>query len=411
MYRDSTDVEMYEDNMGSSALYKAGAKKYLKRANRGNMFSKNILNYLVDIHSSFSSSKIDLNKIELSLQVLESLIKEIEKHYLFSLVFPEHPKAKNARIPSKFPIPSFTFQQKSQFTIKPLGGNFQLQYIPQALFDDPTLTTVGSIWIASDATLTGTTPVAVGAYSLNKNDYLLLQNAVQVYRLVSCTILATYIGSIDAHSGVLGGGVDISFLSTNTPDVQYSNFSVIDDKMFAMQTIPFNGLKLNYFPKDYVDLNFIRVNNATVSLANQGIPTHVRMLMYGQNLPKESSIRVEIIRNFEAIAASGFIDLTNSNSVVADSSKVETDERMGDFALSMGAKMNENNLVSMPMNELKEKENIVRETILDLPTNNDFKPSAADRANKEELPSLFESSLDIGKPITRTLANDGLIMR
>lgn len=404
------DYEMAEENVGQSALYKAGAKKYLTKMKRGNMFSKNILSYLVDIHSSFSGNKVDINKIELSLQVLESLIREIERHYLFSLVFPEHPKAKNARIPTKFPIPSFTFQQKSQFTIKPLGGNFQLQYIPQALFDDQTLTTVGSIWVCEDATLSGVTAVTVDKYTLNKIDYLLLKDAVQVYRLVSCTILATYIGSIDQHSGILGGAVDISYVNTNTADVQYSIFSNTDDKMFAIQTIPFNGLKLNYFPKDYVDFNFIRVNNATVSLSNQGVPTHTRLIMYGQNLPRESSIRIEIIRNFEAIAASGFIDLTGTNSVVADSTKIDSDEKNGDFALSMGGKMTEKNFVTMPIAEIKEKEGEVKDTILDMTNNSDFRLGPGEMIQSKNSGSLFENALQIGKPILKTVGFDNMLM-
>ena len=258
------DVDMYyEDNIG--------AKKYLSKLKRGNMFSKHILNSLVDIHASFTGKTIDMSRVELNLQLLETLIREIEKHYLFGLVFPEHPKAKNVRIPSKFPIPSFTFQQKSQFTIKPnASGNFQLQYIPQALFDDSAVTTAGSTWVCTDAALTGTTASGI-TYTLNNNDFLLLKDAVQVYRLVSCTILATYIGSIDQHSGILGGGVDVSYLSTNTADLSYGVFSTIDDKMFALQTIPFNGLKLNYFPKDYADLNFIRINKNIIRRVYENI--------------------------------------------------------------------------------------------------------------------------------------------
>lgn len=403
------DVTMYEDNFGQSGLYKAGAKKYLNKLKRGSMFSKNILNYLVDIHSSFTGNKVNMDKIELSLQMLESLIRDLERHYLFSLVFPEHPKAKNSRIPCKFPIPSFTFQQKTQFTVKPTSGNFQIQYIPQALFDDSTLTTVGSIWVCEDASLNGSTAVTVDKYTLNKSDYLLLQNAVQVYRLVSCTILANYIGSIDQHSGVLGGSVDISYLSTNTPDVQYSVFSNNDDKMFAVQTIPFNGMKLNYFPKDYVDLNFIRVNNATINLANQGIPTHIRLILYGQNLPKESSIRIEIIRNFEAVASSGFIDLTGSNTVVADSTRVENnDDRISDMALNMGGKMTEKNFVTMPITDIKEKENLVKDTILELPNNGDYKLKPFENDSNENSPNLFESSLKMGNPIMKSLAYDSV---
>ena len=70
------DVDMYyEDNIGESPLYKAGAKKYLSKLKRGNMFSKHILNSLVDIHASFTGKTIDMSRVELNLQLLETLIR------------------------------------------------------------------------------------------------------------------------------------------------------------------------------------------------------------------------------------------------------------------------------------------------------------------------------------------------
>ena len=151
-------------------------------------------------------------------------------------------------------------------------------------------------------------------------------------------------------------------------------------------------------------MNFIRINNGTITLANQGISTHVRLLMYGQNLPVSSSIRIEIIRNFEAIAASNFIDLTGTNTVVANNIAIQNDQRLNDLALDMGAKMSVNHLISMPMDQIEAKHDKVKDIILELPTPYDYKLPPN---NSEEGVTLYDAASEIGRPITKTVLNNG----
>lgn len=185
-----------------------------------------------------------------------------------------------------------------------------LQWTPQSLLDSAyAVANNGNLLLNNATTLTGLAADATASnYTSITVDRLQTAGLVQAYRLVSASLIISYIGSIDAHSGVLGGAMDISFYDSLLPDTASAQFSVIDDKMWSVNANPYEGLRLIYFPKDYSDFNFLRMN---ISTQVNNLPTCLRFLAYGQNLPGGSSVRVDLYRNFEAIPTPAVADYVN----------------------------------------------------------------------------------------------------
>jgi hypothetical protein len=302
-------------------------------------FDRTFLSKLVDLHNTLFSDYINLDDLDDILEFFKDYQKHLEDNYFKSLLFPE--KYKNVRIPTKFPIPSFSFFQKSSFTITPNNNLvWYLQWCPQTLLDSSyAVANTGNLLLNNATALNGTTAdVTAADYTPITVDRLQTTNLIQAFRLVSASIIVSYIGSIDAHSGVLGGAMDISFYDSLQPDTASSQFSVIDDKMWSLNSNPYEGLRLIYFPKDYSDFNFIRTNIGTQ--ANNS-STCMRMLVYGQNLPAGSSVRVDLYRNFEAIPNPAIADF-----VSLDFNKVQASglTSQNEPALEAGRAIVENNL-------------------------------------------------------------------
>lgn len=219
---------------------------------------------------------------------------EVSYGYLHSLIYPE--RSKGSRIPSIVPTPSSTFQQREQLTITPnASGNFALQWIPQCYNS----VSGGNydLYVNTDATLSGSTILGGGTWTPQSatrfaGDYF---NTV---RLVSASMMISYIGRADAHSGVIGCAHDISATVSSSADTQYSNFGYIDDKLYSKTTEPANGLKSVYIPKDPSDENWC-APNIIIPSSGSGKSSSVRFLVYGQNLPNAQCIRVDFVRNFE----------------------------------------------------------------------------------------------------------------
>lgn len=298
-------------------------------------FDTTYLSRIVDLHNTLGDDTLDLNELDKLFDFFEHYKKELCSNYLYSLIFPE--KSKGTRIQTKFPIPSMTFQQKSSFTITPnLVNNWYLQWTPQTLLSSAFVTANnGNLLLNNAVALNGSTAdVTAADYTSITVDRLQNASMIQACRLVSASMIISYIGSIDAHSGVLGGGVDISYTDSNLPDTSASVFSVIDDKIWNIQSNPYDGLRLIYFPKDYSDLNFIRPD---ISTQSNGLSTCIRMLAYGQNLPTGSSVRVDLYRNFEAIpfpTMADFVSLDFSRAT----KQIPTN---GEPALDIGSKVAE----------------------------------------------------------------------
>jgi len=280
------------------------------------------------LYTSLTGKTFDVNKTVNILDMLMKMKEDMTKKYLYSLLFPE--KSKGSRIPSKFPVPSATFQQDDFLLVTTNSlGNFVVQWSPQNLSAS---TSNNEIVLNNAATLTG----------LNNDSNYVTQTCLtnslvtnwQAFRVVSACMVVQYVGSFTALQGTFGAGLDISSTNTNSYDTNYSNFSNIDDRLWSQTTRVDEGLKICYFPKDYDDLSYIRANQNpnTNSLA-----TSVRLLLYGQSLPPNSQcIRIDFFKNVEAIPGPafadivdvGFLDSGNYNDAALNSSKFLTNNRL-----------------------------------------------------------------------------------
>jgi hypothetical protein len=320
-------------------------------------FDRTFLSKLVDMHNVMAKDKINLNDVESVLEFLIHYKKELSASYLYALIFPE--KSKGCRIPTKFPIPSMAFQQRSCLTITPnSSSNWYLQWTPQSLLSSAYVTpNNGNLLLNNASALTGSVIDSTAAnYTSITVDRLQNANMIQAYRLVSASMIITYVGSVDAHSGVIGGGIDISYVDSLFPDTASSVFSTIDDKIWNMQVNPYEGMRLIYFPKDYNDLSFIRPD---ISTQTNGVSTCLRFLIYGQNMPLGASVRVDLYRNFEGIPFPGMSDFVSmdfyksksvssssnepaidAGSKIAESkvtiTKISDEDKLNDFAISGG---------------------------------------------------------------------------
>lgn len=208
-------------------------------------FDKTFLSKLVDIHNVMSNDKINLNDVDNIVEFLIHYKKELSAGYLFSLLFPE--RSRGCRVPTKFPIPSLTFHQKSSLTITPnASNNWYLQWTPQTLLSSSFSTANnGNLLLNNSTALNGNT---VDTTTTNYNsiivDRLQATGMIQAYRLVSASMIISYVGSVDAHSGIIGGGVDISYIDSLLPDTTSSVFSTIDDKIWNLQV---NPCKKNFY--------------------------------------------------------------------------------------------------------------------------------------------------------------------
>ena len=358
-------------------------------------FDSSFLSKIVDIYNTMSSKKPSLKDIDNIVEFMMDYNELLKKKYIYCLLFPESSKA--IRIPTKFPLPSATFKQRTFFTVSPnSAGNWFLQWTPQTLLSSAYVTAnSGDLLLNNSTNITGSSVDSTAAnYTPVTVTRLLASGLVQAYRLVSASLIVSYQGSIDSHSGMIGGGVDVSYYDSTIPDTSASQFSVIDDKIWRNRGQPYDGLRLIYFPKDYSDLNFIRPD---VSTQNNGLATCMRFLVYGQNLPSGSSCKIELVRNFEIIPLPGMADFVNMD-------HLKTHElpsyKGGEPALEAGSKIAEKQLVVTSALDRSKLEMLANNE------DNDFDFSDIDEATEtaKERPTggIADIALYLGKNLLQT---------
>jgi len=368
-------------------------------------FDKTFLSKLVDLHNAMSKKKVNLNDIDSIFEFLAHYKQEMNKSYIYSLLFPE--RTRGMRIPTKFPIPSLVFHQKSNLTISPnSSGNWYLQWCPQTLLTSGyTTANTGNLLLDNSSAITGSVAdTTTTNYTSIIVDRLQTTGMIQAYRLVSASIIITYCGSVDAHSGVLGGGVDISHTDSLQPDTGSSVFSVIDDKIWNLQTNPYEGLRLIYFPKDYNDLNFIRPD---VGSQSNGLSTCIRFLLYGQNMPSGGSVRVDLYRNIEAIPHPNMADFVNIDFY----KNTGTTSTPGEPALEAGSKIADSGMIITKLSDEKKLERFgssggtygYLDPNLDDDNDNAFNDAARDRRHNH---GVMGSILDVAGGLGKTIINE-----
>lgn len=333
-YNPQQDVRQHQDinDNGNVNEQESVVEKAKKISNR---YGMEFINSLKGLVYSLSGNELNLENTMTFIDVLNKLKEDMTKKYLYSLVFPE--KSKGARIPTKFPVPSTTFQQSDFLILTPnSSGNFVVQWCPQNLSAG---TANNEVVVNTNVALLGTnadTNYVTSTALVNTTN-----TSWQAFRVVSACMIVQYIGSYLNLQGILGGGLDISTVNTNSFDSNYSIFSNIDDRLWSQTSKVEDGVKICYFPKDYIDHEFIKPN---VTPAVNNLSSIIRLLVYGQNLPTNSGncIRIDFVKNVEAIPGPaladivemGYLESDNSNEYGLNASKILTNKNLVTSKLS-----------------------------------------------------------------------------
>jgi hypothetical protein len=298
-----------------------------------------ILNWLADLHSTMSKDKLDLRQIDKLINVLQHYAEDAKEAYINTLLYPE--TTINMKIPTLFPIPSTTFQMHLVSTnVNPnTAGNLAWVWNPFFLMDssfgNPAGTGDWSTFYVNNAENIGNVSSAnffVRSTGINTIPAYIYGN----YRLVSASIVVTYVGRMDIVSGVLGIGIGLNNSGIGTPGqvtpalnpvasdanaALFGNFIQVDNLYYSERTQTANGVRAIYFPIDDKFTNFYPLYTTSGGPGNTLANTFVSGFYfagYGQGLPNTpNSLRFDFYLNYEAIVTpqfNNFIPQTTGNS-------------------------------------------------------------------------------------------------
>ena len=240
-------------------------------------------------NSFFKSSNSDSAHEARTKKMLDEIAKKkvsTNELYIRSLLHPE--LVAGAKIPSPLPQQTATAQIKYNFNITPnASGKF-------ALVIDPS---VQQYTLYNDSTVNGL-GVGVAANGIFAQD----SNIIDMFRVVSASLIITYTGRLDAMSGFIVGAVTNN-LSDATPTT-YLTFNNIEDLQDKKLSTPYDGLKIIYSPIDTSQLDFTTQTSYAAN-TNQSRWKEI-FVVYGDNLPNTSCIRVDYVRNIEYISKTAF---------------------------------------------------------------------------------------------------------
>ena len=274
-----------------------------------NRYGQDFYNTLSNLFEHLTGEALDLKKTSNMIKILNVLQKKQKKNYIKALLFPE--KVKIARVPCKFPVPSNVIQQTDYLIVTTNSlGNYQIEFNPQNFLSS----TGTEVYLNTNASLDGNSILSTVTYTtptVLTNSFATSGN-FSCFRLVSACMIIQYVGSLQDQRGRFGGALEFTATSTSDPvQNNFSAFNNIDDKMFSQVVVTTEGLKICYFPKDYQDFNFIKVQ--TNPEANK-LSSKVTLLSYGQGLPAGSPcVRIDFIKNIECIPNVGLAELLETN--------------------------------------------------------------------------------------------------
>lgn len=258
-------------------------------------YDKRLLAWLGRLYKTLSKEAISEEELSDVLGMFEKIKKVSEKRYIENLVYPE--TAKDAKIPTSFPVPSSSFKLHASFSVTTNASGNVAGYVNPIFLGNAANT---SFFINNDVSLTGASNsnFFIGVAS-NQN---IPNNIYQRYRLVSYSIHVSYIGRWDIVSGVIGGGVTFDSGIGNNVAVgvvepngaRYGNFDLIDDSYYAYRTAAINGIRIVYVPADPTFEEYVTTNQSV-----GGEQLH----FYCQGLPPSTQcLRIDTYANFECLA-------------------------------------------------------------------------------------------------------------
>lgn len=330
-------------------------------------YDKKMLDYIGRLYSVFQEPRIDLIKLDSTIQALANYNESNQYLYLDSLLHPE--RNRDSKIPSPIPVPSCSFQLHNTITLTTnssgnLLGCFNPFFLYQAInggvripvtkeismggntFTAMTINNLSSFFYCNDDTLDGRT--VLDASKINSANFSQgIPNVYDQYRLVSASLVVKYIGRLDIASGVIGGAIAYdeyntvgAYCSLYSADEtapagysrneflsKYTNFDTIIDSFYHQENLCLEGLREIYFPLDNKFEEYIKLMDANSLIANTNntpsvspgyIPIQTTMENYtsGFNFlfyvlgatPNSACFKVDIYCNFECLPNSTFLN-------------------------------------------------------------------------------------------------------
>ena len=302
-----------------------------------NKTDSRVLGWVNDMHNALNRDKINLKELDTLVKALEHMNADAREDYINTLLYPE--TVFNRKVPTLFPIPSTTFQMHLvSANLQPnVSGNIAFTWNPVFL-QDKSVAENTTFFVNKDASLTG----ASGGSTLKFLPQPLLYNQIPAglygsYRIVSASVVISYIGRMDIVSGVIGVGIGLNNSGVGIPQAVTStngdkasdtfvNFLQVDNLLYSERSQAANGARAIYFPIDDRYTNFLSVYNTTTEDDNPGktlancYATGFYIAGYGQNLPTGAScLRFDFYINVEAIVTPAFNNFIPQSTVTTSS--------------------------------------------------------------------------------------------
>lgn len=317
-----------------------------------------IINKLFNLRNLLTAERLSIASIKQQIDELSAYNKSQNYEYLVNLLRPE--AARGSKIPSQIPVPSCSFQLHNSITLTTNDkGNVAFFMNPDFLAGESAigvpLGTIGNYkyyshsylstaWINNNDQLTGNAPNNNwGPVNFGQT----LPDVYEQYRLVSASMVVTYIGRLDSVQGIVGGAIFFGEndtigglvqqyndeeqynpqgggLQTVAPALtKYGNFDFAQDAFYSQQNKTLEGVRMLYFPIDNSFEEYTKVmDNATIN-ANQTLQDgHVmyqvgedyykagfNWFFYSQGAPTNSPcFKVDIYCNFECLPSAAFLN-------------------------------------------------------------------------------------------------------
>lgn len=217
------------------------------------------------------------------LAYLDMQRKSAKDLYKRSLLHPE--SYPNAKIPSEIPQETAT---------APVAWNGQI--IPNSagrfiFVIDPAIQTAT---LYNDESINGTGTAGAGTTINLDHD----STIIDMFRLVSMSVILTYSGSLDKMSGyIVGASTSNVSAANNNTFFTFTNIENIQNKRVAS---PIDGLKLIYSPYDNQQLEYqaLSLYSGATSLQRW----KKVFVIYGEGLPASTCLRWDIVRNIEYVS-------------------------------------------------------------------------------------------------------------
>lgn len=217
------------------------------------------------------------------LDRINEMYQNANLEYRKSLLHPE--LHQGAKIPSEIPNETATAQIKYNGTITPnASGRF-------IFVVDPSIQS-GSVY--NGATVDG---VGTGG-SATTVSFLQDDNIIDMFRLVSSSLVIQYTGRLDSHSGFICGAITSNL--SNATNNTFFTFTNIEDIQNKKVVVPVDGLKLIYSPYDTSQLDYYKQSDYAGATAPQRWKK--LFIIYGEGLPNTACIRWDYTRNIEYVS-------------------------------------------------------------------------------------------------------------